>query len=201
MRYFLLISFLAISTILPAQRKKNQIGMRIGDPIGVTFKTFRNEKTAFEFILATAGENWNRSYHEESFIHEYYEDVPDVEYQSSTQKNVLYVQARYLSHSQIIWAEIPGTWEWFWGIGIVAKTAELKYQYNQYAVIDDKYYTYELESKVRDYDVGPEGVVGVQYSFKDLPLTIGYEFSLLTEFYDRAPAFRGLTGLVFRYSF
>jgi hypothetical protein len=201
MKYFLLISFLTITILLPAQQKKNQIGLRIGDPIGITFKTFRNEKTAFEFILATGGENWNGRYHEESFIHEYYKDVPDVEYQSSSQKNVLYFKARYLSHSQIMWGEIPGTWEWFWGVGFVGKTAELEYQYNQYAVVDDKYYTFKLESEVRDYVFGPEGVVGVQYSFKDLPVTAGYEISLLTEFYDRVAVFRGFTALTFRYSF
>lgn len=201
MKSFLFIIFLAITITLPAQEKMNQIGLRIGDPIGFTFKTYRNEKTAFEFIVATAGENWNRRYHEKSFLQEYYKDVPDVEYQSSSQKNVLYVKARYLSHSKIIWAQIPGTWEWFWGVGIVGKTAELQYQYNQYALIDGKYYTYELESEVRDYDFGPEGIAGVQYSFKDLPITVGYEFSLMMEFYDRAPVVRGFTALAFRYSF
>lgn len=200
MKCFLLLSFVVISFGLAAQKTKNQLGVRIGDPVGITFKTFKNEKTAFEFGLGTSGSSWNPRYYEKSFIHEYYKDVPDAEFQSHSLKDVLYAQAKYLVYNPIVWSEVPGKWEWYWGVGITAKTALVTYRYNQYYVVDGKVFVAQLEGDVRDYDFGPDGTIGFEYSFNDVPLSIGYDFSVMLELYDRTGPLRAFTGLSFRYN-
>ena len=52
-----------------------------------------------------------------------------------------------------------------------------------------------------DIDIGPEGILGMEYTFEQVPLTIFGEFSLFIEIVDRPAALRGLSGVGVRYNF
>jgi hypothetical protein len=201
MKFFcLLILISACSLQVLAQRKKNQIGLRLGDPIGITYRTFLSEKSALQFGVGTAASQWNPSYYEKSFDY-YFDHNDDFEYQSHKTKDVLYLQARYVVHSKIVWDEIPGRFDWYWGIGAMAKRATINYEYLQFYTIEDVRTPYYEEIKITDYDIGPESIIGIQYSFKDVPLSIDFDVSVLMEFHDRVIAMRGFTALCFLYNF
>jgi hypothetical protein len=196
----LLIFVFAFSLQVQAQRKKNQIGLRLGDPIGLTYKTFLSERSALQFGVGTAASQWNPDYYRRSFDY-YFDENDDFEYVSHTTKDVLYLQARYVIQKQIIWNEIPGRFDWYWGVGVLGKRATINYEYVHFYNIEDVRTPYYEEIKIKDYDLGPESIIGVQYTFKEVPLSIDFDVSVLVEFHDRRVALRGFTALGFLYNF
>ena len=54
---------------------------------------------------------------------------------------------------------------------------------------------------VTDIDIGPEGIIGMEYTFDDLPLTIFGDISLMIEILDRPGIPRGFSGVGVRYNF
>lgn len=175
--------------------------MRLGDPLGVTYKRYLSEKGALEFIGGIGGSQWHPAYYEKSFIKEYFRDDENVEYEDHTLDNVFYLQIRYVHHNPIVWEAIPGRWEWYWGAGVMGKTADITYLYKEYFIVNDQQ-VFDYKTKdVKDYDVGPEGVIGIQYTFDKIPMTIGYDFSINFELFDRTGTLKGYNGLAFRYNF
>jgi hypothetical protein len=75
----------------------------------------------------------------------------------------------------------------------------------KFANVDYRYRNRDTGVLVRDsrtdIDLGPEGILGMEYTFEDIPLTIFGEFSLMVEFADRPGAFRGFSGAGARYNF
>jgi len=54
-------------TPLHAQEYDGGVGLRLGDPFGITYKNYRDANTAVEFILGASGTNWHTSYYRKSF--------------------------------------------------------------------------------------------------------------------------------------
>ena len=86
-----------------------------------------------------------------------------------------------------------GNLEWYWGVGGLVKFGSVEYRYRVNG---------NLEKQLRsDFDFGPEGILGMEYTFEDVPLTIFGEFSLMVEILDRPGIFRGMSGAGVRYNF
>jgi hypothetical protein len=200
MKSLWLLILISVCFQVQAQRKKNQVGLRLGDPIGITYKTFLSEKSALQFNVGTAASQWNPDYYRNSFD-DYFDHNDDYEYDSHTTKEVLYLQARYVIQKQIVWSEIPGRFDWYWGVGVMGKKATINYEYLHFYNIENVRTPYFEETKIKDYDLGPESIIGIQYTFKDVPLSIDFDLSLLVEFHDRLITARGFTALCFLYNF
>jgi hypothetical protein len=86
-----------------------------------------------------------------------------------------------------------GKLQWYWGIGGLIKMARVDYRVKKIDVVTTRSQT--------DIDIGPEGILGMEYTFEDVPLTIFGEFSLFVEIVDRPAALRGMSGVGVRYNF
>lgn len=189
----LLLVLLAVVPVL-AQRTHNGIGVRLGEPLGITYKIYLSSNRALEFGIGSASNTWDRNYYKNSFGH--YGRYDDYNYTSHRVKSLFYLQARYLIHRDIDIEGLEGKLQWYWGVGALLKSANVQYRYKQrvapYAEATDTY---------QDIDFGPEGILGLEYTFEDVPVSIFGEFSLMLEFADRPGTFRTFSGVGVRYNF
>lgn len=174
--FFLSLVFMAGSSAAWAQEQS--LGLRMGDPIGLTYKRYTQTNKAIEFILGTAPPSWRRNYYENSFNE--YSKYDGFTYRSHKLQNPVYLQARYLLHYHIPVEGMEGKLEWYWGLGGMLKFGKIEYQYNEGPPGNNP--RTDTRSTV---DFGPDGIGGVEYTFEDIPLNVFGEVSLLLEFADR----------------
>jgi hypothetical protein len=190
---------IAILTILfpyaaTAQRGNYQLGLRVGEPMGISFKAFTGQSSAFEFVVATAAKEWSSRYYRSSFSS--YDEFSNRSYRSHAVGDVLYGQARYLRHSPIVWEGVPGTVEWYWGFGVLGKMARVEYFFH-----DNGFPAVSRSASITDYDIGPESMIGIEYSLEKIPLSMFIEVTVFLELIDRTGIFRGFTNVGIRYNF
>jgi hypothetical protein len=195
-----IVFLLLVALITTAQAQHNDtpnsIGIRIGDPIGVSYKRYLPNNNAFEFVLGGAARGWYDRYYEDSFDH--FSRYDGDRYITHRVKSTFTALGRYLFQYNIP-MEGPaseGTLDWYWGIGGMLRTAKVRYRYQQedapFAIRDDER---------NDITMGTEAIGGIEYTFEDIPLTLFGEFSLFVEFVDRPGAikFSGGTGARFNF--
>jgi hypothetical protein len=184
------------SYVALGQKKDNQIGLRVGEPMGVSYKrNLTSEKYAIEFIIGTASTRASAWYYEDAYDN-VVEDYEYYSYQSHKVSNILYLQGRILKQKHINWNEMPGSFDWYFGGGLLFKSADVKYTFKE------KFFPFEYDSdKYHDIDFGPEAIIGIEYTFKDVPLGIYAEFDLLVEVTDQLGAIRPFTAIGLRYNF
>jgi hypothetical protein len=192
MKAFYCFLIVIVSLSVQAQRKDNQLGLRVGEPMGITFKRFVSEKTALEFIAGTASKEWSADYYRISFPR--YDEFKGYTYRNHKVGDVYYLQARFLVQKPINIEGIPGAFDWFWGIGLIGKRAEVEYRF-----IDE--FRDSGSMKIIDYDFGQESIIGLEYTLEQIPLSMFVEFSLSFEFYNHFPSFRGYSGIGLRLHF
>jgi hypothetical protein len=195
LRLSFFLSALVFTKQLSAQHQhRNAIGLRLGEPAGLTFKKFFPNQNAFELVLGTAASSWSHNYYANSF--DTYTAYKAFNYRSHRVQNSLYLQARYLLHNDIYIEGLIGKLDWYWGLGGLLKTARIEYRYQ------------ERQSPFRDYrdtrtdlDFGPEVIIGMEYRFENIPLSVFGEISLFFELADRPFVFRAFSGAGVRYHF
>ena len=167
------------------------IGIRLGAPMGITYKKYLPRNKAVEFGVGTLTNGWYDTYYEKSFYD--FDRFEGYVYESHRVKSALYLQGRYLWQNDIPIEGMMGELDWYWGLGGVAKVGSVEYRYRNNGVPGRYVRT--------DFDFGPEGILGMEYTFEDVPLTIFGEFSLMIELADRPGILRGLSGAGVRYNF
>jgi hypothetical protein len=194
MNRILLFLLVFVGLVHVASAQNQSIGIRLGDPTGVTYKKYLNRSSAVEFGLGTAATGWNHNYYVKSFHNKkgYNGNI----YNSHSVSNIIYLQGRYLLNYPVPVQGVEGKFDWYWGGGAVLKLARVQYYYQNEA---PPYNT--LIDERTDIDFGPEGIVGAEYKFEDLPFTLFAEVSLMLEIADRPGAFRGFIGTGARYNF
>lgn len=161
-----------------AWSQNHSLGLRLGDPIGLTYKRQVGNNRAVEFILGTASPEWRKDYHRKSFYE--YSKYDGFNYVSHRLDNPVYLQARYLLHYDIPVENMEGRLQWYWGAGGMLKFGKIEYRYR------DSPPDNGVRTDVRNtVDFGPEGIGGVEYTFEDTPLNVFGEVSLLIEVADR----------------
>ena len=187
----MVILFLATTAIAFGQNQG--IGLRVGNPLGLTYKRYLPNDRAFEFIFGTAPSGWNKNYYKNSF-----KDLDDYEsnsYLSHDVESTVYFQARYLFDYNIPVEGMVGKLDWYWGAGALLKFAKVNYRY-QFGDAPAN-----INDTRTDIDFGPEGIAGMEYTFDDIPLTIFGEVSVLLEFADRPLTFRAFAAAGARFNF
>jgi hypothetical protein len=177
-----------------AQKKDNGIGIRLGEPMGVSYKRYLPDNRAIEVILGSAARGWSSSYYRNSFEH--YSKYDAYDYRSHKVKSLVYLQARYLFQNNILIEGMPGKLDWYWGFGGLLKSAQVEYHYRNKIAPFTNYV-----DKKNDIDLGGEAILGMEYAFDNIPMSIFAEISLMVEFVDRPVAFRSFTGIGARYNF
>lgn len=192
MKGVMLILFLATTVSTFAQ--KQGIGLRIGNPLGLTYKRYLHNDRAFEFAIGTSPGGWNKNYYENSF-----HDLDRYEgnmYRSHNVNSTVYLQGRYLFQYNIPVEGMVGTLDWYWGAGALLKFATVKYTFQE----NDAPGPNATDTRT-DIDFGPEGIAGMEYTFDDIPLTVFGEVSVLLEFADRPFTFRAFAAAGARFNF
>ncbi|MFZ6014646.1 MAG: hypothetical protein ACOYXT_30175 [Bacteroidota bacterium] len=191
-RVVILIFLACLSLQLKAQRTTQGIGVRLGVPTGVTYKKYLAGDRAVEFGLGSAGPGWHSAYYENSIRS--FRKYDGKRYLSHDVHSTLYLQGRYLVHTNIEVQGMDGKLDWYWGIGGILKFAKVRYRFED----DTPAGTYTDERT--DLDFGPEGIGGMEYTFEDVPISIFAEVSLMLEFVDRV-SLRPFSGTGVRYNF
>lgn len=189
MRSVIVILFLTTATLAFGQNQG--LGLRVGNPLGLTYKRYLPNDRAFEFIFGTAPGGWNKNYYKNSF-HDRYENA---EYRSHSVSSTVYFQGRYLFQYNIPVEGMVGKLDWYWGAGALLKFANVKYTFR------DNDAGPNSTDKRTDIDFGPEAIGGMEYTFDDIPLTLFGEVSVLLEFADRPLTFRAFAAAGARFNF
>jgi hypothetical protein len=180
-----------------AQRKYpglQGIGLRLGLPTGITYKNYISKWTALELNVGLASPSWSRTYYQNQFND--YPRYDNFVYHSHTVESAAYFQGRYLMHAFIPVEGLEGRVNWYWGIGATFKLAKVNYRYS-----DPEASPSMQEEVVTDVDLGPEGIIGAEYTFQDVPCAVFAESSLLVEIVDRPGAVRVFGAVGVRYNF
>lgn len=163
--------------------QKQSVGLRVGDPIGVTYKRYTHTNKSVELIFGTAPTSWRRNYHKNSFYE--YSKYDGFTYRSHKLDNPVYLQARYLLHYDIPVEGMEGQLQWYWGLGGMLKFGKVEYRYHEGPPANNP------RTDVRNtLDFGPDGIAGVEYTFEDIALNVFGEVSLLLEIADRPLTFQ-----------
>jgi hypothetical protein len=174
-KIFLFIAIIFSVSVGYSQRQG--IGVRLGNPMGLSYKKYFNKRYGLELGLGTAGPGYNNAYYRNSFRNG--NKFEDLDYHSHQVRSTLYLQARYLIHEDIYIQDMEGRWTWYWGFGGVLKAANVRYRYV------DNIPPYDESETYTDVDLGPEGIVGMEYTFEGVPITVFGDVSLMLEIVDR----------------
>jgi len=187
----LIVGLVCIGKQVCAQTYDQGIGVRIGDPFGITYKSYFNNKAAIEFTLGTTSANRHGSYHKRSFNNR--NKFDSYRYVDHLVDYTVAIQGRVVWHESFP-ANVEGRLDWYWGIG-----GHLRYSDIDYSFFD------QLDILRREsdtnFDIGPEGILGMEYEFLDYPIVGFGEVSLMGEIIDNPLRFRLFGAIGIRYAF
>ncbi len=189
MKNFFLLLILVVSENCLAQH--DGIGFCLGAPVGMSYKKYISNSTrAIEFGLGGMPRGIQQQYYRNSF--EKNNDFDNKDYKNHAVEGNVVLQARFLFHYPLVVEGVEGRFEWYWGVGAFMKIAKVDYTYT-----DNSSPSIQESKTETDLDLGPEFPLGLEYTFKDTPLTIFTEASLFVEIANRPgiPAFYGGIGL------
>jgi hypothetical protein len=187
----ILFLFLLFSSV-QAFAQHQGIGLRLGDPVGITYKKYLPNSThAIEFILGSASPNWAERYYRNSFRDDDKFDTKN--YLTHTIESTLYLQVRYLKQHAVTVNGVNGSVEWYRGAGALLKVAKVDYRFQDGAL--------SQRDIVTDVDLGLELPVGLEYTFEDVELTLFCETSLFIELANRPGALQLKAAVGVRYNF
>jgi hypothetical protein len=195
-KYQLVLVFLFAPMMLSAQEFDNGFGLRLGDPFGFTYKNYISPTRAVEFIAGTSGKRWNTSYYKRSFNR--VNRFEDYLYYNHRLDYTVAVNARYLFHNKFK-EDVDGL-QWYYGAGLHLRFASVEYEYIRREDIDNFQQANRFFEGHFNYDIGPEIIIGTEYTLYDAPITFYGEVSLFAEIVDNPFAFRFYGAFGIRYN-
>ena len=195
MRTILLLFFVLISGICTlSQEYQWGIGLRFGDPLGITVKKYLSDKSALELNFGNTPFRW---FEKDLFDKCGWEPQwDDHKCLSSTHSAPIALQVNYLFHNDI--KELDGL-TWYFGFGGQFRFVSFSYQY-QYKPFDNSNWIPD-KKRTTEFDIGGNGVIGLEYLFKDYPVSVFLDFILFMEIVDNPFFFIPQGGIGVRYNF
>ena len=185
---------------LSAFAQKQGLGLRIGNPLGLTYKRYLPNNRAFEIIFGTVPDKWHNGYYKNSFSD--LDKYDSYSYHSHDVEGTFYFQGRYLFQYDITAKRMLGKLDWYWGAGALFKFARVKYIYFYPWELGPGGSTALLEDSLQpNIDSGPEVITGIEYTFDQTPLTFFGEVSGFLEFADRPLTFWAFAAAGARFNF
>ena len=180
-----------ISTATLAQQNKNWgVGLRLGDPVGLSAKKYLSRQRAVEFNL---GRTWaynysNAFYRRDQYNRDFYD------YDWHRVRSSVSLQGRYLIHKDLGLKEVRGL-DWYYGIGAQLRMFSVDYRYRYYPNGGKKNGVTRTE-RVTHTDIGVDGIVGLEYSWQEVPITVFADVNLFLGLLDNPflPFFQGGVG-------
>lgn len=192
-RFMAAILAAALSTSVHSQELG--LGFKLGDPLGITLKKYSDDK-AFELVFGRTS-YWSRYDYNDLFYRKYKYDSK-YSYYGYTKPNPLAIQLHFLKSSEL--KEVEGL-NIYYGGGLQFRFGSIEYHY-YYDVFTPGYgwsRVYETDKQVQ-IDLGLDGVVGLEYTFKDAPVSIFADVNIFLELYDDFFQAWGQGGIGARYN-
>ncbi|MDF9799650.1 hypothetical protein OKW21_004913 [Catalinimonas alkaloidigena] len=167
------------------------IGLRVGDPTGLTVKRFLGSR-ALELSIGRSGMG-NFSARREFDNDKYFESYV---YLDSRFRSAVSLQLHYLSFKQI---PIDGNDDlaWYVGLGGQLHSTTVDYRYRYWRNNDRR----DRWESVTDVDFGADFTAGLDYTFHDVPLSLFADITLFVELLDDPLFLRLQGGGGIRYNF
>lgn len=198
-RYVLMITIIIMmgSNASFAQYKNWGMGLRLGDPSGVTAKKYFTNNRALELSLGRSGV-WGYNYKNAFYRYDKF-DEKDYDYRWHQLRSALSFQAHYLIHQPIKSNDFKGL-DWYYGFGGQLRTFTVDYEYRYYNT-PDKRNGMIMYDRVTDLDIGLDGIIGLEYSWREVPITVFTDLNLFMEIADSPFLFFLQGGVGARYYF
>jgi hypothetical protein len=176
------------------------LGLRAGDPAGITLKKYRGNGSALEFVVGRSF-RWGYKYDDRFYRYSRFTDRDAYAYKGYTRDFTTSFQIHYLLHKSINGA--PGL-QFYYGAGGQARftPVEYAYAYKRYYGSDKKQYEWVYaRERVNDLDLGLDGVLGLEYTFREIPFSIFADVNAFVEIFDAPLWISGQSGIGLRFNF
>lgn len=200
-----LLSFFSILLSMPLVAQDNWgVGLRLGDPSGITVKKYTGSN-AWELSMGRTrwfdGDGWYNDRFGDWFIDEKF-NYTEYQYLGFKGGNPISIQLHYLFHKDINDIDFDGVGEldWYYGFGVQMAHASYLYNYRYKRPGDPRWY-YSDSDRVYDLDFGADGLIGLEFTFSEVPISVFMDVNLYVELFDDPFLMRGQGGLGARYNF
>ncbi len=177
------------------------VGLRLGEPSGLTVKRYLSGGNALEVNLGRSS-RWGYAYDAEDFYrHSRFSDRDYYRFADYKSGASTALQVRYLWQKPIQSAQ---GLDWYVGLGGQARftTAYYYYYYNDGGWNDDEWRWWNyVEERRTDVDLGLDGIVGLEYTLPRAPISLFVDVNLFMEIVDRPLLMFGQGGVGVRYNF
>jgi hypothetical protein len=166
------------------------IGLRLGDPLGVTLKRYLAEGKSLEFNLGRSA-NWGYNYADRFYDNNKWKTYDYLAYKAN---NAVTFQLHFLFHKDIQGAK---GLQWYWGVGPQLRFKSYAYSYRYDGGNSWVYVTED----VTDVDFGADAVLGLEYRIKSAPLAVFADANLFLELLNDPLFLYAQGGVGIRYNF
>ncbi|WP_353959620.1 hypothetical protein [Echinicola jeungdonensis] len=173
-----LLLFVMLSLPLLAYSQERSIGLRLGEPLGVTYKMFVDENFSLEGIVGRGSSNSTAYYRR---VFESNKPTPGAFYMGNSAGGALSLHGR-VAYNEDVTPEFDiteGKLLAYGGAGFQLRSVNVEYVYRETGETTPLY-----ESR-NNFDFGPEAYGGVEYYLEDYPVNIFAEIGLFMEVVDR----------------
>lgn len=180
------------------------VGLRMGDPSGITVKRYMDGE-ALEFSLGRTHMFFDNDYYDNRFNDWYYDEgfgYTDFQYIGHKASSPIGLQFHYLIQKSInrLGDENVSGLDWYYGFGGQIRFQSYTYDY-RYKLSGRNDWIYTTGERVTDVDLGVDGVIGLEYTLKDVPLSFFVDATLFMEIVDNPFQFWMQGGIGARYRF
>lgn len=173
------------------------IGLRGGDPAGLTVKKY-NTNTAWELNIGHTY-YWSGSAYRDAFYeYDAYESYRNVDIKSWNPRRAIAIQVRHLWQQDLNLDGLSGL-DWYYGVGGQIKSISVRYRYDYEDRFGNEYNN--IYSTANYINLGADGIIGLEYTFKEVPLSIFADVNLFLEIYRNPFFIHGQGGIGVRYNF
>jgi len=182
------------TTISPT--RKWGVGIRLGDPLGITLKRYLSGGKALEFNLGRSA-YWGYDYRDGFYGSSKYNGY---DYVGDDNYSALSFQAHFLFQKDF--PNAKGL-QWYWGFGPQLRFKTYQYYYrvrDYYGPGSNDYEWVYTRDNVTNIDFGADALIGLEYHIPNAPLSVFGDVNVLVEFFDDPFAFFGQGGIGIRYN-
>lgn len=190
---FLIPSFITLPIL--AQPYNAAVGIRAGEPFGISFKQYLGNERAYEIVLGSA---YSGSLYNDYFINRFRknERFEDFQYVNHQVRYSLALQGRYIRNRVLPEKlRILEGLIWYYALGAQLRISNVEYTYFIPTLLS------QGDEHQNLFAFGPEASIGLEYNIPKLPLSAFLELGLFLELIQAPFVPRPTSGIGLRYNF
>ena len=175
------------------------IGLRVGDPTGISVKKYLSNTNAVELNIGKTAFFINDAYFRDRFNLCNNVTYTDCKFDGFRGVSAIAIQGHYLFNYDFSGIDI-GKLQWYFGFGPQLRFYSYLYDY-KYKLNGSNDWIQVRSEKATEIDIGVDGVFGIEYAFEGFPVSVFLDIDLFIEIFNNPFFFYGQGGLGARYSF